>query len=83
MLNPREELNSQFSGASKEYRKKNSKELDKFWGDCGWNFKITTPGSETDGPHFYYNLVLGLDPRGMAGKYSAEDLASCINKALN
>jgi hypothetical protein len=63
LANSREELNALFQKLSKGYKEKNPEELNKFWGICGWDFKSTTPGSEMDGPHFFYNLALGCDPR--------------------
>ncbi len=47
-----------FYEASEQYKKKTEDEVNKFWGKCGFsNYKGTRWG-----PHFYYDVVLGLDP---------------------
>ncbi len=56
--NQRELFNPYFYKFSEKYRNKTVEEIDRFWGDCGFNFN----SSGTCGSHFFYNIVLGLDP---------------------
>lgn len=74
VLIPRETLDSYFRETSKSYRNKNTAELDLFWGDYGFDYHQGT----TEGAHFYYNLVVGLDPRGQGS--SVNTLFSVINE---
>jgi len=55
----RETLDSYFRETSEFYRKKKAEELDIFWGNAGFDYKQGT----TEGAHFYYNIVMGIDPR--------------------
>lgn len=58
-LIPREILDVYFKENSGWYKNKKDNELDIFWGDCGFGYLQGT----TEGGHFYYNIVMGLDPR--------------------
>ena len=58
-LDPREVLERHFSEASEQYREKNKEEFDKFWSNCGFFYD---DGKGTRGDHFYYNIVLGIEP---------------------
>lgn len=76
-LIPRETLDDYFRKISKFYRNKKSDELDVFWGDCGFSY---FQGS-TEGAHFYYNIVIGIDPRGQSSSFNA--LFGLINSLKN
>lgn len=62
ILNPRETLDPHFRERSLTYQQKRNSALDDFWGSCGFGYR---QGS-TEGAHFYYNMVMGIDPRGQA-----------------
>lgn len=51
-------LNNYFAENSESYKKKKQEEINDFWSNCGFYFK----SGSTWGPHFYYDIVLGLDP---------------------
>lgn len=57
----RSALDAYFRQHSRWYASKNSKALDEFWGQCGFGFR----GSGTDGQHFVYNAIVGLDLRAI------------------
>ncbi len=59
-LIPREVLDSYFREQSEFYKNMKADELDIFWGNCGFDYR---QGS-TEGAHFYYNNIIGIDPRG-------------------
>lgn len=54
----REILDQDFRETSEQYKKKNRDELNKFWSECGFYYK----SGITWGPHFFYDIVLGIDP---------------------
>ena len=76
---PRQSLDTYFRDTSSWYRSKNNQELESFWGDNGFAYR---QGS-TEGAHFYYNIVVGIDPRGRYQPSQFEGIATEINRAIN
>lgn len=56
-LDARERLHNYFQNINEQYLKKNQYKLDRFWNECGFNYR----DGGTFGGHFYYNIVLGKD----------------------
>jgi len=65
-LIPRETLDGYFREVSEFYRNRKGDDLDIFWGDCGFGYLQGT----TEGAHFYYNIVIGIDPRGQSSSFN-------------